>query len=387
MKPAEHITAILRPHLDERGSIDIAAAEELLRNSDFDLDDFDPEGEGLANVLADMQLSFRIEHGPEADTLVCLLPLTQAPEQKGDDNPTPPPPIPPTPQPLPPRTPHPTTPPDDFDTDALNAAIATIIREKQAEAIANGAPIADKKMLLTDLGNQMKLRGLALPPGMKLYRYIASQASRFELTGDGQGGKYYIRNIGTTPPPPSPIRSAAVPGAFPPAPAAVPDAFPPAPAAVPGAFPPGSAAVPGAFPPGSPAVPGAFPPGSPAAPQPHQASIYELRDFAYFDDYVGALRDLAAMAMRGPWHTLPANSNPNPFLLLGYRLCTNFALGVERLVGGSAKATVAIAIDGATFDTGLITTNGRHIHARFAYNTIRDASRWQQYVFVGWTLG
>ena len=68
MKPAEHITAILRPHLDERGSIDIAAAEELLRNSDFDLDDFDPEGEGLANVLADMQLSFRIEHGPEADS-------------------------------------------------------------------------------------------------------------------------------------------------------------------------------------------------------------------------------------------------------------------------------------------------------------------------------
>lgn len=396
MTLAEQITSILRQHLNGDHCIDIPQAETLLRQSGFDLENLDPEGEGLAVILSDLPSSFVVDTSCEPPMLRCLLvadeaqaakeqpaeelPVTEdepvaedtssaveeepvaeeapceaesAAENEGDKDSIAPPAEQPAEQ-LPQYS--------GEEYAKLNAVIADIIRIQQAEAVKRGLPFDENKLPLTNLGQAMQQRGIAvLPPTKKLRVYLSDFPELFEISGDGDSGRYFIRNIkdgSVETKPQKPSGHVPVVAAQKPKPAVT----EPKPVAVK----PVTVPVP------------------PAAGR--QASPYELQDFAYFENYVEALCQLSTMAKQQGWHLLPTLNNPNPYLLLDYKLRTNFAHSVAAFKQNPATSGLFLRPDCAWFRTGLVNDDNKPIRANFAYNTLRNEGRWQQYVFMSFSL-
>ena len=113
-------------------------------------------------------------------------------------------------------------------------------------------------------------------------------------------------------------------------------------------------------------------------------TLHDIRDFAFFGDYEGMLRQLAAMAESDGWAVLEGGIRP--YYVVDLLLRCNFALAVEQCrQGDSGRLTVGL--ERASFDTGFHTAEGSGIVARFSVNLQRDSNRFQSYIFERLTAG
>lgn len=130
--------------------------------------------------------------------------------------------------------------------------------------------------------------------------------------------------------------------------------------------------------------------GQPQAPAPAPVptdgktrfvSIYELSDFACFDDYNSRLQELGSMAKEDGWFIIDDVNEPKPLRLVNQRLKNNFAISVRQEIRERGAGGIILYPDGAIWDTGFRTPADQVILAHFKLNQYRDASHWQTWTF------
>lgn len=109
-------------------------------------------------------------------------------------------------------------------------------------------------------------------------------------------------------------------------------------------------------------------------------SIYNISDFAFFQDYKSMEKELAELASQDGWFILPNEQEKDRYLLLDYKIRSNFALLVNKQMteGGN---DIMMQPDKVKMRTGFTTPEGKVILAHFILNQQRDSVRWQNWVF------
>ena len=109
-------------------------------------------------------------------------------------------------------------------------------------------------------------------------------------------------------------------------------------------------------------------------------SMYNIFDFAYFQDYKSFKAELSKIAVQESWFVLPNPLEKDPYLIIDYKIRSNFALIVNKQLQEGGDWFV-MQPDKAKFYTGFTSVDGDKIMANFKFNQQRDATRWQNWIF------
>lgn len=114
-------------------------------------------------------------------------------------------------------------------------------------------------------------------------------------------------------------------------------------------------------------------------------SMFNIFDFAYFQDYGSVKKELSQLASQEGWFPLPDPQEKDPYLLLDYKFRNNFAILVNKQLkeGGNA---IIMQPDRVELYTGFTTDKGNVIKALFKFNQQRDSTRWQNWVFDSFSI-
>ncbi len=125
------------------------------------------------------------------------------------------------------------------------------------------------------------------------------------------------------------------------------------------------------------------PEAAPAA-KPQKISRYFFGHFAFFpNEYKNFAAEIADRAVGDDWFVIDEPGD-RPMRLIESKLNINFALAVREILAGRESA-LRIEFDSARFDTGFVTSDGKHLIAHFTTNTERDSRRFQSWMYIGIT--
>lgn len=204
------------------------------------------------------------------------------------------------------------------DVSALNRKISGVIRK-----LIKDSPELDGNISLPKLGIELSNQKLKLPDGEKLSSYLRRFPSLFEVTTNGV--ETFVKNMGERQSAPSTNTT-------------------------------------------SPTARKGF------------VSMFNLFDFAYFQDYNSVKKELSNIASQDGWFILPNPMEKDPYLLLDYKFRNNFAILVNKELQEHCNGII-MHPDKVVINTGFSTDDGKHIKAHFLFNQQRDANRWQNWVF------
>lgn len=201
----------------------------------------------------------------------------------------------------------------------LNRKIGGVIRK-----LIKDFPELDGNISLPKLGVELSNQKLKLPDGEKLSSYLRRFPSLFEVTTNGV--ETFVKNVGERP-----STSSAT---------------------------------------------------STVTSVAHKGfvSIYNIFDFAYFQDYNGVKKELSKLASQDGWFVLPDPMEKDPYLLLDYKFRNNFAILINNELQEHGN-DIVMHPDNVEINTGFSTDEGKSIKAHFLFNQQRDANRWQNWVF------
>lgn len=205
------------------------------------------------------------------------------------------------------------------DVSTLNRKISGVIRK-----LIKDFPEMDGSISLPKVGVELSNQKLKLPDGEKLSSYLRRFPSLFEVTTNGV--ETFVKNMGERQSAPSPTNT-------------------PSPSARKGFI-----------------------------------SMFNLFDFAYFQDYNSVKKELSNIASQDGWFILPNPMEKDPYLLLDYKFRNNFAILVNRELQEHCNGII-MHPDKVVINTGFSTDDGKCIKAHFLFNQQRDANRWQNWVF------
>jgi|GEM_PF-5149956 len=314
----QEIALVLKPGL-ENGRISLADAERMLLATDaFDLEEygFDTLADFLPSLCEDFELDDDVVI-VSGKTLEGLMNEEKAPEQEPEQDsaaniiekkPAT-------------TVPVPTVPPEGFDVEGMNKALAAIIVASNNEFVP-----------LTYLGQGVRQKGIVIPANTKLRACLGWSPDIFvqELRGVGN---YYI---GLTPKGKEMAKKAPAPGAGP--------GVPPA------------------------------PPTSPATPiKQVSVSRYALPSFCVIAPVNDFLAQLAKIAEPDGWFIIDDPAEKQPYRLLLRKLELDFALAMRDELEGRESPFRTGMIRG-TYRTNFHDASGKPIYMEMEFNSQRDAS-------------
>lgn len=207
----------------------------------------------------------------------------------------------------------------DEDVSMLNKKICGAIKK-----LAKDFPELGGNISLPKLGVELSNQKLKLPSGEKLGSYLRRFPSLFEVTVNG--AETFVKNTGECPlsiPTTSVTQSAACNGFV---------------------------------------------------------SMFNIFDFAYFQDYNSVKKELSKLASQDGWFILPDPMEEDPYLLLDYKFRNNFAILINKELTEHGN-DIIMRPDKVAMNTGFYTDDGKTIKAHFLFNQQRNANRWQNWVF------